>query len=79
MNESNANMMSDMERKEFIQSLREGDSVYWYDPDDDTCSGVYTVGRVYDLPGERCEETIIVIHNNRGSEVEAYMEEITYG
>ncbi len=64
------------ERNYFMQNLREGDDVYWYDPDDDVCSGMYTVDKIYDKPEDRCEETIVVIRNTAGSEVEAYMDEI---
>jgi hypothetical protein len=73
--------MSD--RDQFIMGLRAGDEVYWTDPVDvvegvqeNSSSGFYRVVEIFDPEG-RDEETIVVLNNAAGSELEAYMGELS--
>jgi hypothetical protein len=70
-------------RDQFIMGLRAGDEVYWTDPVDvvegvqeNSSSGFYRVVEIFDPEG-RDEETIVVLNNAAGSELEAYMGELS--
>lgn len=65
------------DRDALIQGLHNGDEVYWADPGDGLASGHYKVVDVADAVGERCEETIVYIRNEAGSEAEVPMRELT--
>ena len=73
------------DHKQFMAELKPGDEVYWFDPGDPydgvqeqgSTSGIYRIVEVFDLPDHRDEDTIVVLINDAGSEVEAYMGELS--
>jgi len=50
------------------RKLKEGQEVFWNDPDDDICSGLY---KVFEAKGE-----VVALINEAGSVVEAFDDEI---
>lgn len=52
-----------------------GNAVYWNDPDDGACSGHYIVTGVR-VGGS---DTVVSLRNGYGSEVEAFLSELTEG
>jgi len=50
--------------------LREGDEVYWNDPDNGICSGIYKIK-------EFLSAEILLIENEQGSEVEVFRHELS--
>ncbi len=72
------------DRDQFIMGLKVGDEVYWTDPVDvvegvqeNSSSGFYRVVEVCEYDEGRDEETIVVLNNAAGSELEAYMGELS--
>ena len=63
-------------RREFMDTLCVGAEVYWNDPDDDVCSGIYRIVEIHDPREEWNDDTVVVLTNDAGSEVEAYMYEL---
>lgn len=58
----------------FPGSLAAGDEVWWEDPDDGISSGYY---RVVDVRGDSVTpDTVVVLKNDGGSEVEAFVHEL---
>lgn len=54
-----------------MTTFKEGDTVYWLDPGDHLGNGWYTIGRIHaDDEFPICEDTIIDIRNEAGSEAE---------
>ena len=50
--------------------LREGDEVYWNDPDNGICSGIYKIKKFLSAD-------ILLIGNEQGSEVEVFIYELS--
>ena len=46
--------------------MKKGDKVYWNDPDEELCSGEYTIQSI--------EGDILFLVNNEDSEVQAFIE-----
>jgi hypothetical protein len=46
-----------------------GDEVFWHDPDEEACSGVYVIQ-------EFVSKDIVRLRNDAGSEVEAFVSEL---
>lgn len=54
-----------------MATLKEGDAAYWLDPGDHLGNGWYTITRIHaDEEFPICDDTIIVIRNEAGSEAE---------
>lgn len=58
------------ENTDILTSFKIGDKVYWKDPDDGICSGVYV------LFDTICDGAILLLKNDLGSLVEAYEDEV---
>lgn len=56
----------EMDRK----NLQIGDEVYWNDPDDGMCSGVFKIV-------EFINDTVVLLRNDSGSETEAFLNELS--
>jgi len=50
--------------------LHIGKVIYWNDPDDGLCSGYYEVISI-------CDNDIVMLQNEEGSEVEAFISELS--
>lgn len=58
-----------------MKNYSEGDEVFWEDPDDGACSGVYTViGYITD---EFSGAGVYVLENGQGSQTQAFEWEIS--
>lgn len=55
-------------------NIEVGDDVYWNDPDEDTCSGIY---RVVDKLTEEGENSVWLITNGYGSSTEVFQHELS--
>jgi hypothetical protein len=53
-----------------INDLHEGAEVYWNDPDDGICSGWYIIEKAI-------TDEIVLLRNDAGSELEAYISELS--
>jgi len=53
-----------------VENLHEGAEVYWNDPDNDVCSGHYKVVNIIN-------DDIVLLKNEYGSELEAYVGELS--
>lgn len=65
-------------RYEHLYTLQVGDEVFWTDPDNGRSSGIYRVTRILTESGAvegLHGDTIIALHNEAGSEVEAFLSE----
>ena len=57
-------------RCHFLDELGVGDEVYWNDPDENICSGVYKVKEII-------SKDVLLIENDAGSQVEVFTYEVS--
>jgi hypothetical protein len=58
--------------------LNIGDEVYWVDPDDSLCSGVYKVQEIRTSTGRVIDEdSVLVLTSSRGSVTDVYASELS--
>lgn len=60
-----------------LRGLSTGDEVYFKDPDHGISSSYYKVIWVLADPGEEQPDTVVVLHSEQGSELEAFLHELT--
>lgn len=64
-------------KKRFYRDLAVGDEVFWNDPDEGRCSRVLKIYEIQDLPEDRENQTVVILGDNFGSIVEAFLVELS--
>jgi hypothetical protein len=60
-----------------IRGLQRGDSVYWNDPDEGTCSRILVIGTIEIYDEEDAENPVVMITEPDGSYVECFASELS--